>query len=210
MMNLVLAVFLLGLAGCGEEEPPPKTTRPVKKGDGLEEPRTAAAPPPVPVPARPPLVLYPKVEERYRKQWKKEDFEPDPTGDVNRDPFRSFLFAPAPQGEGGLARADDVCRDKLVAGELALGELRLVGVLAGHNEGALFVDGKGLGHIAHQGDCLSRDKARVANIAGSSVELELRGEAPPGAPAPPATTQVVRLHPEELDLGKLQSGGGPR
>ncbi|MBI4509727.1 MAG: hypothetical protein HY698_08815 [Deltaproteobacteria bacterium] len=209
--KFVIPIAVLAMAACSDDPPPAK-------------PKESAAPPPVMAlgakspSARmstnaKPLATYPKVPSDLRRELTKADFIPDATGDVNRDPFRSYLVEAT--GVAGSARskeharAEDECDKRTVAGQYGLRDLTLAGiVLRGTKSYALFIDQQRLGHIAHRGDCLSKDKARLREIGENSVVLELRAEAPPGAPAPPPREEVWRLHPDELRLSEDGSGFG--
>ena len=62
------------------------------------------------------------------------------------------------------------------------------------------IDRQQVGQVAYLGDCLSKDKARIIEITPSCVRLEIRGEAPPGAPAPPAHEEKMSLHPHDIEI----------
>ena len=167
--------------------------------------------------APPQLQTYPKVAAEFRKQLEKSDFAPDATGDINRDPFRSYLIDLAQvagkgkKGAGGEDVIEDECEEKgVVAESFGLRDLKLVGiVLRGTRTYALFTDSQNLGHTANRGDCISKERARVKDIGADRVTMEIRGQAPPGAPAPPPREEVWKLYPDELEL-QPGSGGGPR
>jgi hypothetical protein len=151
------------------------------------------------------------VAAEYRRDLTKDDFVKDASGDYNRDPFRSYLLkakdtsSTAGSGQSG---GKDECTKGIVADQYGLRDLKLVGVvLRGTMTYALFTDSQNFGHIANRGDCVSKDRARLREIGADRVMLEIRGDAPPGAPAPPARDEIWRLHPEELELGVQESGG---
>src|SRR5206468_3258596 len=146
------------------------------------------------------LQLYPKVDDKFRKEFTKDDFVPDLEGDRNRDPFRAYFIDPTPTSATNTTTQElkeDYCAKRMVGENYGFRDLQLIGVLTGKKRGALFLDSQKFGHIAHLGDCLSKDKARVIKIEGSTVEVEIRGEAPPGGAAPPPHREIIRLHPEE-------------
>lgn len=212
MRKLLLLAMLF--AACGGDEPAPR--RPVRRGMGDGEGGGAPAPA-VPTPGavpgqKPvPLNLYPKVEDKYRKDFTKEDFIPDPDGDRNRDPFRAYFIDPTPNATSTgttQEQREDYCAKRMVAENYGFRDLTLIGVLTAKKRGALFLDSQKFGHIAHLGDCLSKDKARVIKIEGSTVEVEIRGEAPPGGAAPAPHKEILRLHPEEIEAGEF--GDVPR
>jgi Tfp pilus assembly protein PilP len=138
-------------------------------------------------------------------------FTPDPTGDKNRDPFRSYLVdeAATASAPGKGANVVDECEKRMVADQYGLRDLELVGIVKkGTTAYALFVDSQQVGHIARRGDCLSKDKARVKEIGQSSIVVEVRGDAPPGQPAPEPREEEWKLHPEQLDLNQNREGSG--
>jgi hypothetical protein len=45
---------------------------------------------------------------------------------------------------------------------------------------------------------ISKDKARVVEITQGCVKLEIRGEALPGAAAPPPREELSCLHPDDI------------
>ncbi len=214
MTRGVLAV-LLALASCGDEAPRPR--KPVKNtldpegGGGGGAPASASALGGAGVAGQKPvpLNLYPKVDDKYRKEFSKDDFVPDPDGDRNRDPFRAYFIDPTPTAASVATTQElreDYCAKRMVAENYGFRDLQLIGVLTGKKRGALFLDGQKYGHIAHLGDCLSKDKARVIKIEGSTVEVEIRGEAPPGGAAPAPHREIIRLHPEEIEAGEIGEG----
>jgi Tfp pilus assembly protein PilP len=149
------------------------------------------------------LWTYPKVDDtKYRRAFAAADFEPDLTGDVNRDPFRSYVLEDtAPTSQGKLPQEIDECERRTVAQSFGLRELKLIGVVKkGTTAYALFTDSQRDGHIAKRGDCLSKDRARIKEIGATNMIIEIRGQAAPGAPAPEPREEEWRLHPEQLDL----------
>jgi len=215
-----LATILLGGAllalSCGDDgggKPPPRRGVAADPAAAQQPANAAPGTPGGPAAKGKPLDLYDKIPEDFRRELTRSDFTSDPTGDINRDPFRSYLLdtAPGPRTPGGSgdASADD-CDRRMVAGAFGLRELKLIGiVLRGTKSYAMFTDSGQLGHIAHRGDCLSKEKARIKNIASDRVMIEIRGEAPPNLPAPPPHEEVWRLHPDELEAGdELLSGTG--
>ena len=158
------------------------------------------------------LQTYPKVSDEFRRSLDKADFAPDPSGDLNRDPFRSYLIdlSQAAKGRKGETIHDE-CQEKgIVAENFGLRDLKLTGiVLRGTRSYALFTDSQSLGHTANRGDCISKERARVKDVGADRVTLEIRGQAPPGAPAPPPREEVWKIYPQELEI-EPGSGGGQR
>jgi Tfp pilus assembly protein PilP len=190
---IALVVSISVLSACGEDPAPPPA-----------RPAGGPAPAPAAAPGAPkggqPLVLKPKVERMYRKDFTPSDFQPDPTGDVNRDPFFSYLVSP-PTPVGQQTQQTDECADRKVAEKYAYPDMRLMGiVMRGTKNFAMFKDPTGLGQVVYQGDCLAKERARVIEITPSCVRIEIRGVAPPGAPAPPAHEDKRCLHPDDIEI----------
>jgi Tfp pilus assembly protein PilP len=185
--------LVVALSACGDDPPPPpaRPQAPAQQRGIAQDPNAAKA--------AQPLVLKPKVERMYRKDFGAADFQPDPTGDVNRDPFYSYLVAPVVTG--GQQPISDECADRKVAEKYAYPDMRLIGiVMRGTKNFAMFKDPTGLGQVVYQGDCLAKEKARVIEITPSCVRIEIRGVAPPGAPAPPAQEDKRCLHPDDIEI----------
>ncbi len=205
---LMIAVAAIHLGGCGEDEPPAEpTTKPAankkpnnpQKGAGGKSAE---------------LFTYVKIEDKVaedeaaaiRHRFVVGDFAPDPTGGERRDPFRSYVVdAPGLSGsvEAAPIRGTEVCTaENMVASNYSLRDLQLAGiVLRGTRSYAMFTDTANFGHILRRGDCLGKEKARVAVIGDGFVKLELVPDPAPGQPSDGATTEITRqLHPEELGL----------
>jgi hypothetical protein len=194
LIFVALAITIgLGTACGGDSAPLPASRRPAQQG-GKPGAAPAAKNPGAP------LVLKPKVDRMFRKEFTQNDFQPDPTGDVNRDPFFSYLVTPV-FNPGQSAPIQDECTDRKVAAKYAYGDLRLIGIIMrGTKNFAMFKDPSGLGQVVYQGDCLSKDKARIVEITPSCVTIEIRGVAPPGAPAPPAHEDKRCLHKNDIEI----------
>lgn len=152
-----------------------------------------------------PLATYPKVPDSVRRSFSPRDFQPDPSGERNRDPFQSFVVnQPGESNGGGPAVIDptDVCKpDRSIATNYSLRDLRLIGiVLRGTDSYGLFRDTAKVGHIVHRGDCLGKEKALVEKIGAGFVRLEVVPEAPQGAAAPAPEEREILLHPQEYQL----------
>jgi hypothetical protein len=204
------------LAACGDDAPKsaPRAAAPAVNPATPSVARPQPGAPGAPLgpgqKAPSPLFTYPKAPDKFRVTFTPDMFEPDPTGDKNRDPFRSYLVeetqTPGKTPDG--PRLEDECKNRTVADAYGLRDLHVVGIVKkGTTAYALFVDTQGFGHIAKRGDCLSKDKARIKEIGTQSITVEIRGDAPPGAPAPTPREEEWKLHPEALDLG---APGQPR
>jgi hypothetical protein len=185
MRKLVLAVLLL--TACGDDAAPSAKPKP-----GGAAPSAAPAAKPTAM-----LSLRPKVDKQYRKEFTQADFTPDPSGDVNRDPFYSYLVAPTT----AQAVPHDECENHMVAEKYGYNDLKLKAiVMRGNKNFAMWRDPSGVGNLAFQGDCLSKDRARVIEITPSCVRIEIRGDAPPGAQAPPPHEDKACLHADDIEI----------
>ncbi len=172
------------------------------------------------------LKLYTKVEDlvspeearAIRHHFVARDFNPDPTGNETRDPFRSYVVAQSARGaaaeQGGVTVATtEVCTEKNMVApnplakdprarqSYSLRDLRLAGiVLKGTRHYALFRDSGGFGHAVKRGDCLGKEKARVVKIGTGFVRLEVIPDPLPNQPAREPQKREIQLHPEELQL----------
>jgi len=202
------AGLLLAFAGCGDEDtgppPPPKPAArggkaAAKKGKKGKKGKNAS------------VQAYEKVSDDLRHVFVERDFQQDPSGDINRDPFRSYLVArPLSEGdEGASGDVTDLCPpERSLASKHSIRSLNLIGiVLRGTRSYALFRDSSRFGHIARRGDCLGKEKAVVQEIGVGYVTLEVTPEAPQGLAAPPAQTRTIALYPEELSIEGVTSGG---
>lgn len=201
------SLLLLGgattLSACGgEEEEGPGLKRPGggrKKGGAAKKPARRGGKQ---------VGTYEKVPDDFRPVFSEQSFVPDITGDLNRNPFRSYVVNDA---RGQTASSEtinptDVCTtENSVATNYSLRELGLIGiVLRGTRSYALFRDSGSYGHIVRRGDCLGKEQARVENIGAGFVRLAVTPEAPPGAPAPAAQTRDILLYPEELSVDVIE------
>jgi Tfp pilus assembly protein PilP len=199
---ILAGALLLGACGddSGSKTPPPAPPRAGPPPASGAPAAGAAAPGAAGQPGK--MVLFPKVPKDYRADLKPDVFLPDPSGELNRDPFRSYLIqttSVAGAGQPTRSRADR-CGKKVFASHYGLPELELIGVLSGRGSAALFRDPQKLGHIVRIGDCISKDKARVVKIEGSTVELELVSDVTTDAVAPPPHIEVKRLHPVDTAM----------
>jgi Tfp pilus assembly protein PilP len=155
-------------------------------------------------------VVPPEEAPTIRRRLKERDFAIDPTGAENRDPFRSFLLpqvgADQPTGPTGpvVARPTDQCaKNKLVATNYALRDLKLIGIVVrGAQRYAMFKDAKGEGHMVERGKCMGREKALVTEIGDGHVTIEIVPEAVAGAGGvePTSEKKSIPLYPNELTV----------
>lgn len=228
LVVLGAALLVLPIApGCGDDSPssspPPKkkaaAAKTAKKGGKRGRRGRQVA-----------LKLYSKIEDivsadeavAIRHDFIARDFNPDPTGNEVRDPFRSYVVRQTtsgqPVGEGGVTVATtEVCTEKNMVApnplakdprarqSYSLRDLRLAGiVLKGTRHYALFRDTGGFGHSVKRGDCLGKEKARVVKIGTGFVRLEVIPDPLPNQPAREPQKREIQLHPEELQLDSDQ------
>jgi len=202
------------LAGaCGDDEAPKiDTKRNVARPAQPTPARTAAGAPGS-------VVTYRRVEDRAASDEERKrirvglterDFAPDPAGDDNRDPFRSYVVAQPGAGAtqpGTPAEATEQCPKKRQwARGFSARELKLVGIVArGTIRYALFSDPGQYGYVIHAGDCIGKEKARVKEIGASFVTLEISSEVAPNQPPRPAEEHSIQLHPKDLPVGETEA-----
>jgi hypothetical protein len=202
MRGLTLAALLVAACGSG-----PSTTsqRGIAPAPGGAPPPPGVAPPAPGAPvagAAGAIFTYPKVPDKYRLSFTPDMFENDPSGDHNRDPFRSFIVEDTTQttNKPGEQHVDE-CKNRTVAEQYGLRDLRLAGIVKkGTIAYAMFIDTQGIGHVAKRGDCLSKDKARMKEIGTQSITVEIRPDPAPGQAAPAPREEEWKLHPEAMDL----------
>jgi hypothetical protein len=190
MRKLILVLLSSGLLlACGDDSPAAKA----KPNTGAVVARSGE---PQVKPAT--LSLRAKVDKQYRKELATADFQPDPTGDINRDPWASYLVV-TPVAQQSTFKDD--CEGRTRAEKYSYNEMKLMAIIVrGTKNMAMFRDPQGIGQMVNQGDCLAKDKARIIEVTPSCVRIELRGEAPPGAPAPPAHEDKRCLHPNDIEI----------
>jgi hypothetical protein len=197
LTGVLAAGLSLGVAACGEDEPAaPAPKKPAaKRGGAAAKGRGGKSVK---------LDLYSQIEGDFRRKFRESDFRADPTGDENRDPFRSYVVRQGTAGQGsstGLAiQPTDVCTAKNSrAPNYSLRDLRVIGiVLRGTLSYAQFRDPRGFGWIVKRGDCLGKEKAIVQAIGVGSVTLEVVPESPPNTEPPPPERRDIPLYPAEL------------
>ncbi len=228
---LVIAWFGVALAlptlGCGDDAPKQSSgaaTKPAAKPKPKRKPRGKKGK----------LKAYTKVEDlvgaeeaaKIRHKFVASDFNPDPSGDERRDPFRSYVVSQSIKKSevGGLTVATtEVCTEKNMVApsplakdprarmSYSLRDLQLRGVvLRGTKSYALFRDSGGFGHTVRRGDCLGKEKAKVVKIGAGFVRLEVIPDALPNQPAREPQKREIQLHPEELEIDEVvDDSSGP-
>lgn len=204
---------LLALAGCGEDEGG-------GGGGGAAKPAQPAAP--RQAGARPgaatttqALTTYKQVEalagdekeaKSLRHEFRETDFQVDPTGTVNRDPFRSYVINQPGVSTGGstmlTAEPTDLCPSKRqIANTYMARELKLVGIVArGTERTALFSDTAQKGHLVRRNDCIGKEKGRVVEIGAGYAKAEISAEPLPNQPPRPPDVIIFQLHPQQLPI----------
>lgn len=204
-----LALFLV--AGCGDEggAPPPaaKPAQPAAAKPAAGRPGAAQV--------SQPLVVYKQIEalaadekeaKSLRHQFRDTDFQVDPSGTVNRDPFRSFVI-----NQPGVSTTDstltaeptELCpAKKQIASTYMARELKLTGIVArGTTRWALFMDTAQKGHIVKRNDCIGKEKGRVVEIGAAYAKAEISPEPLPNQPPRPPEVIIYQLYPQQLTPG---------
>lgn len=152
-------------------------------------PQTSAPPPPAsPPPGAPPPVAAPAPEEQPVDEvveLKDGDFK---ESESNRDPFRPYLSEfLTPQ-----RRAAKIQR-KVLLQSYGLDELQLIAVVTGRVRPlAMFRDPAGLGVAVKRGDYISKSAAKVKQIEGHKVIVQMEEQAE-GRQL--VADRVIELHP---------------
>lgn len=200
---LLLAGLSLAFAGaaCGDDG---------GGGGDIKPPRKPPAPAPAPAAATAAaaaaenaLMAYGKVDDELRHEITEIDFVPDVSGEVNRDPFRSWLQRVAIAPGSGPTTIDFCTEGKVRFGapNYSVRDLQLVGLVKRGRSYAQFVNSSGSDSwIVRKGDCLGQEKAIIEEVGVGYVRLSITPPAPPGSPAPPAQKQDIPLHPDELEI----------
>jgi Tfp pilus assembly protein PilP len=221
----VVAAAALALAACGDDG---GGTKPAA---GFTAPASAPAAPAAakrvgggPVVG---LKIYTKVEEVVppdeqdviREPISQKDYRPDPNGNDNRDPFRSFVvrqqnLTGGEAGRSGVTvAANDVCAEtKMIAPNprasdpraqraFSLNDLKLQGVVLRGTRGySTFRDPTGYGHLVHKGDCLGKEKAKVIEVNAHNVKVRIVPEPGPNQLNQEPIIRTFELYPDELPL----------
>lgn len=216
---LWLSLVASGAAACGEDDPPPP---PPKKAGAAAATRPAAGKPGA-TPGNT-LQMFRRIEDRaaddkerasLRHQFRDTDFAFDPTGTMNRDPFRSYVISQpgVTSGETGLtAEPTDLCpAKKQIAQGTSARELKLNGIVSrGTTRWALFQEGMKKGHIVHVDDCLGKEKARITKMGATFVDAEITPEvAATNQPPRPLEKVTWQLHPKQLPIAEDLEGRDP-
>ena len=209
LRSVLLAVLGLGLVaapgGCGGDSSggaaqPAKRAATRRGGNGRGRGKATQ------------LGTYAQIDPSYRRAFTDANFQPDPTGDENRDPFRLYVVHQGTLGHGDKSSTavepTDVCKIKnSKAPNYSLHDLRLIGiVLRGTRSFAQFRDPSGYGWIVRRTDCLGKEKAVVEAIGVGTVTVEMVPEASPGSDSQPERHDIA-LYPEEA-LPTVDDGSG--
>lgn len=207
-----LWITLLLVAGCGDEEEPPPVKQPAQAAGGAQGGRAPAAN----APTTQPLVVYQQIEsiaadekeaKSLRHQFRDTDFQVDPSGTVNRDPFRSYVINQPGVTTGDTtltAEPTELCpAKKQIANTYMARELKLTGIVSrGTTRWALFSDTANKGHIVNRNDCIGKEKGRVVEIGAAYAKAEISPEPLPNQPAPKPEVIIYQLYPQAVPLGE--------
>lgn len=213
-MRASLALLLVA-ASCGGDEGGGGGKGATKPAGGA---KPAAAKPGAPTQTQE-LAVYKQVEslaadekeaKSLRHQFRDTDFQVDPTGTVNRDPFRSFVINQPGVATGTdntlTAEPTELCpAKKQIAGSYMARELKLVGIVArGTTRWALFADTAQKGHIVHRNDCIGKEKGRVVEIGAAYAKAEISPEPLPNQTGTrPPEVIIYQLYPQQLPVGGI-------
>ena len=130
------------------------------------------------------------------------DFEGDPTGTANRDPFRSYVVAQISTNtearhDDDVARSEKCANKKVAAGDTSIQQLKLIGVISrGTMRMATFTDAADVGWVVRLGAGLCRlagaedrqglPAARQGADRRDVDQRQRRRRRCPAHPAPPA------------------------
>ncbi len=148
---------------------------------------------------------YPKVSDELRRKLTEIDFVPDASGEINRDPFRSWVLKPQIETPSeSEVEVIDVCTEGKVrwgAPNYSIRDLELIGLVKRGRSYAQFTDrSERDSWIVRKGDCIGQEKAIIEEVGVGFVRLSITPPAPPGSPTPPAQKQDISLHPDELEV----------
>jgi Tfp pilus assembly protein PilP len=217
MRSLRICMALLLAASCGGDDDGGGGAKPAAKPAAA---KPAAGKPAAQQLQTQQLSVYKQVESlaaddkearSLRHQFRDTDFQTDPTGTVNRDPFRSFVINQPGVSTGGdttlTAEPTELCpAKKQVATSYMARELKLVGIVSkGTTRWALFSDTAQKGHIVHRNDCIGKEKGRVVEIGAAYAKAEISAEQLPGQPQRPPEVVIYQLYPQTLPVGQVGS-----
>lgn len=130
----------------------------------------------------------------------------------NRDPFQSPFMPQVSSGKPSDSlklEPTKVCKkDRMVATSYSYTELKLVGVVTQGTLHRALMMGGSLGYIIKRGDCVGRDKAVVKDIGNDYITFVIEPDA--FAASPRTTEYSVRLNPQQLAAGELETSPPPR
>jgi hypothetical protein len=216
MKTLRVCLALLVVAGCGDDEEEGGGGQPSTRAATPAGGRGAAARSDLP---SQPLSVFSQIEslaadekeaKSLRHQFRETDFQVDPTGTVNRDPFRSYVINQPGVSSGGgdhtlTAEPTELCPAKRqIATTYMARELKLTGIVArGTTRFALFSDTANKGHIVMRNDCIGKEKGRVIEIGAAYAKAEISPEPLPNQPPRPPDVVIYQHYPEQVPLGQI-------
>jgi len=201
------------VAGCGGEEDGGGGG--AKKPAGQPAAQQTGRAPAANAPTTMPLVVFQQIEslaadekeaKSLRHQFRETDFQVDPSGTVNRDPFRSFVINQPGVTTGDTtltAEPTELCpAKKQIATTYMARELKLTGIVSrGTTRWALFSDTANKGHIVERNDCIGKEKGRVVEIGAAYAKAEISPEPLPNQPPRPPDVIIYQLYPQAVPLG---------
>ncbi len=219
------AILLLWLVACGEEEEGGGGG-----GGGAAGGRAGRAATPVAggTAAAEKLQSFKQIEslaadekeaKSLRHQFRETDFQFDPSGTVNRDPFRSFVInqpgvSTSMTDNALTAEPTELCPAKRqIASTYMARELKLTGIVSrGTTRTALFSDTAQRGHLVRRNDCIGKEKGRVIEIGATYAKAEISAEPLPNQPPRAPEVIVFQLYPTQLPIGDAidDVSDGPR
>lgn len=214
---MCITLLAASISGCEDELPPPPSAVSNNASNANRNRNAKTGPNAKQKGEENTLQFYSKIEsyvadpeeaKALRHVFTVKDFESDPSGEENRDPFRSFVIQQPGSGRMGDANGqqpDEVSErcnaTNIVAPTYSLRDLDLIGiVLRGTRSYALFRDRSSYGHIVRRGDCLGQEQARVTAIRTGFVSLQLAPGNPLAGAEQAQQEREIKLYPEELSL----------
>lgn len=194
---LMFASLALVASACGDDG---------GNSSAPNQPNMSPTPPPAAAAAgaaQPGLAGYAKVDPELRHKLTEIDFVPDASGEVNRDPFRSWMQRTVVSDDDRPTTIDPCTEGRVRWGapSYSIRDLNLIGLVKRGRSYAQFVDkSESDSWIVRKGDCIGQEKAVIEEVGVGYVRLSITPPAPPGAPSPPAQKQDIPLHPDELEI----------